>query len=145
MRQPRYGYCVANDETGVMARFADVVIDCARPAVVARFWAEMLDGYAVAPYDEDELARLRAVGVDDPEDDPTVLVEGAATSPRLWFQRVPEAKVVKNRVHVDLRADDLDIEVGRLVGLGARVVHPERNGLVVMADVEGNEFCVTSG
>jgi Glyoxalase-like domain len=128
-----------------MARLADVVIDCARPSVVARFWAETLDGYAVAPYDADELARLRAIGIDDPEDDPTVLVEGDPDSPRLWFQRVPEAKVVKNRVHVDLHADDLEAEVGRLVGLGARVLHPERDGLVVMADVEGNEFCVATG
>ena len=53
--------------------------------------------------------------------------------------------MVKNRVHVDLHADDLDAEVGRLISLGARVLHPERDGLVVMADVEGNEFCVTSG
>ena len=99
----------------------------------------------MAPYDDDELARLRSLGVDDPEDDPTVLVEGPAGSPRLWLQRVPEAKVVKNRVHVDLRADDLEAEVRRLVELGARVLQPERDGLVVMADVEGNEFCLTSG
>jgi Glyoxalase-like domain len=128
-----------------MARLADVVIDCARPAVVARFWAETLDDYDVAPYDDDELARLRSLGVDDPEDDPTVLVESGLAAPRLWFQRVPEAKVVKNRVHLDLRADDLDAEVDRLVSLGARVLHPERDGLVVMADVEGNEFCITTG
>lgn len=128
-----------------MARLADVVIDCARPAVVARFWAEALDGYAVAPYDADELARLRSIGVDDPEDDPTVLVEGAPDSPRLWFQQVPEPKVVKNRVHLDLHADDVDAEVDRLISLGARVLHPERDGLVVMADVDGNEFCVSSG
>jgi hypothetical protein len=128
-----------------VARLADVVIDCARPAVVARFWEAALDGYAVAPYDADELARLRSIGVDDPEDDPTVLVEGTADSPRLWFQRVPEPKVVKNRVHLDLRADDVGAEVDRLIRLGAQVLHPERDGLVVMADVEGNEFCVTSG
>jgi hypothetical protein len=128
-----------------MARLADVVFDCARPSVVARFWAEALDGYAVAPYDADELERLRSIGIDDPEDDPTVLVEGPADSPRLWFQLVPEAKIVKNRVHLDLRADDLAAEVDRLVGLGAQVLHPEREGLVVLADVESNEFCVITG
>ena len=128
-----------------MARLADVVIDCSRPAVVARFWAAALDGYAVAPYDADELARLRSIGVDDPEDDPTVLIEGAADSPRLWFQRVPEPKVVKNRMHLDLHADDVDAEVDRLISLGAHVVRPERDRLVVMADVEGNEFCVSGG
>jgi hypothetical protein len=129
---------------GCMARLADVVIDCARPAVVARFWADAVDGYAVASYDDDELARLRSIGVDDPEDDPTVLVEGPPGAPRLWFQRVPEVKVVKNRVHLDLRTDDLPAELARLVGIGARVLHPERDGLVVMADVEGNEFCLTN-
>ncbi len=128
-----------------MARLADVVIDCAHPASVARFWAASLDGYAVADYDADELERLRALGVDDPEDDPTVLVEGPAGSPRLWLQRVPEAKLVKNRVHIDLHADELGAEVDRLVELGARVLQPERDGLVVMADIEGNEFCLTSG
>lgn len=50
----------------------------------------------------------------------------------------------KNRVHVDLRADDLDTEVARLVGHGGRVLHPARDGLVVKADVEDNEFCVTT-
>jgi hypothetical protein len=128
-----------------MARLADVVIDCARPSVVARFWAAALDGYAVAPYDAGELARLRSIGIDDPEDDPSVLVLGAADLPRLWFQQVPEAKVVKNRVHLDLHVDDLDSEVDRLISLGARVLHPERDGLVVMTDVEGNEFCVARG
>ncbi len=127
-----------------MARLADVVVDCVHPAVVARFWAEALDGYAVAPYDDAELERLRSIGVDDPEDDPTVLVEGPPGAPRVWFQLVPEAKVVKNRVHLDLHTDELDAEVARLIGLGARVLWPERDGLVVMADVEGNEFCVTS-
>jgi hypothetical protein len=127
-----------------MARLVDIVIDCARPAVVARFWAAALDRYAVAPYDADELTRLRSIGVDDPEDDPTVLVVGPPDTPRLWFQLVPETKVVKNRVHLDLHANDLDAEVARLIDLGAQVLHPERDRLVVMADVEGNEFCVTS-
>jgi hypothetical protein len=127
-----------------MARLADVVFDCRRPAVVARFWAAALDAYAVAPYDDAELARLRSIGVEDPEDDPTVLVEGPPGSPRLWFQRVPEGKVVKNRVHLDLHTDHLAAEINRLVELGAQQLEQERDGLVVMADVEGNEFCVTN-
>ncbi len=127
-----------------MARLADVVFDCRHPAVVARFWAEALDGYAVALYDDAELARLRSIGVDNPEDDPTVLIEGPPGAPRVWFQRVPEAKVVKNRVHLDVHTDELDTEVARLIRLGARVLWPERDGLIVMADVEGNEFCVTT-
>jgi hypothetical protein len=129
---------------GAMAVLRDVVFDCARPAVVARFWAAAVDGYVVAPYDDDELARLHSIGVEDPEDDPTVLVEGPSGSARLWFQLVPEMKIVKNRVHLDLGTDDLEAEVARLVSIGARVLHPQRDGLVVMADVEGNEFCLTN-
>ncbi|MFI7616527.1 VOC family protein [Nonomuraea terrae] len=122
-----------------MARLHDVVIDCRHPASLARFWAQALDGYAVAPYDEEELTRLRAKGVLDPEDDPTVLVDGGL--PRLWFQRVPERKVHKNRLHLDLRADDLDSEIDRLLGLGARLI-TTFDDWVVMIDPEGNEFCL---
>ena len=126
-----------------MARLRDVVVDCRHPASLARFWAEALDGYAVAPYDDDEIARLRSIGIDDVEDDPTVLVEGAAGEPRLWFQQVPERKVAKNRVHLDLTADDVDGEVARLVALGAAVaVDQLSDDVVVMLDPEGNEFCV---
>ena len=60
---------------------------------------------------------------------------------RFWFQKVPERKVVKNRVHVDLTAADPPAEVARLRGLGASVV-AEHEGLVVLADPEGNEFCL---
>ncbi|GAA2824903.1 VOC family protein [Nonomuraea rubra] len=122
-----------------MARLHDVVFDCRHPASLARFWAAALDGYAVAPYDEAELARLREHGVEDPEDDPTVLVEGGPV--RLWFQRVPERKIVKNRVHLDLRADDLDSEIDRLVELGAEL-QETHDDWVVLTDPEGNEFCV---
>jgi len=126
-----------------MARLADIVIDCAAPAALARFWAAVLDGYAVAPYDEDELERLRAEGIDDPEDDPTVLLESDEGGPRLWLVQVPEPKTVKNRVHIDLRADDSSGEVARLVSLGATVALDQRNdGLVVLLDPEGNEFCL---
>ena len=128
-----------------MARLKDIVFDCEHPASLARFWAAAVDGYAVAPYDDDELARLRSLGVENPEDDPTVLVEGPATRPRLFFQQVPEHKVVKNRVHLDLQADgDLDAEVARLVELGAVIVAqhtPESGRFVTMRDPEGNEFC----
>jgi hypothetical protein len=129
-----------------MARLADIVIDCAAPAALARFWAAALDGYALAPYDDEELARLRALGIDDPEDDPTVLLESEDGSPRVWLVRVPEGKTVKNRVHVDLRADDASAEAARLVSLGATVAPDQRNdGLVVLLDPEGNEFCLLKG
>ncbi len=126
-----------------MAILQDIVTDCTHPAALARFWAQALDDYEVAPYDDDERARLRTIGVIDVEDDPTVLVQptGEGTGPRLWFVSVPESKVVKNRVHLDLRATDVAAEVDRLVALGARVVE-DRGTYVVLADPEGNEFCV---
>jgi len=128
-----------------VARIRDVVFDCRHPASLARFWAAALDGYVVAPYDEAELARLRANGIDDPEDDPTVLVEPlSGTAPRLWFQLVPEAKQVKNRVHLDLASADVRAEAERLTGLGARVL-AEPGPWLTMADPEGNEFDVTPG
>lgn len=65
-----------------MARLKEIVIDCNIPSRVARFWAEALDGYDVMPYDDEELARLAALGL-TPETDPTVMVEGPGT--RLCF------------------------------------------------------------
>jgi hypothetical protein len=125
-----------------------MVFDSPRPALVARFWAAALDGYDVAPYDDAELARLRAAGITDIMDDPSVLVEPSAppatTSgpmPRLIFQLVPEAKVAKNRVHLDLSADDPAAEIARLTGLGATVV-AEHERWTTLADPDGNEFCL---
>lgn len=126
-----------------MARLKDVVFDCQRPARLARFWSSALEGYEVAPYDEAELARLREMGIDDPEDDPSVLVEPDGAGPRLWFQRVPESKTVKNRVHVDLACEDVEKEIERLVVMGATVQADQPNdSLVVLCDPEGNEFCL---
>ena len=125
-----------------MARLGDIVFDAAHPASLARFWAAALDGYAVAPYDDEELARLQANGIVDPEDDPSVLVEPATHgAPRLFFTLVPEAKVVKNRVHLDLRAGDVGEEAARLVKLGATEL-ARLEGWITLADPEGNEFDV---
>lgn len=125
-----------------MALFADIVFDCAHPASLAQFWAAALDDYAVAPYDDAELARLASLGITDTEDDPTVLVESALGGPRLWFQRVPEPRITKNRLHFDVRAADRVHEVSRLCALGASVVNDEADGVTVMRDPEANEFCV---
>jgi hypothetical protein len=127
-----------------VAALADIVFDFARPASLARFWASVLDDYEIAPYDDEELARLRSIGITDVEDDPSVLVEPSdGHGPRLWFQLVPEPKQTKNRVRLDLRCEDADVEVDRLIGLGARILDDQpNNGLVVLRDPEGNEFCV---
>lgn len=129
-----------------MARLHDITFDCGHPASLARFWAAALDGYEVAPYDDVEIERLRAKGIHDVEDDPSVLVLGPSGAPRLFFQQVPEEKVAKNRVHLDLDADDPTAEAERLVGLGATVLHRQDTGgdsrWVTLADPEGNELCV---
>lgn len=126
-----------------MAHILDVVFDCRHPARLARFWAKVLEDYEVAPYDDAEIKRLRQLGVDDPEDDPTVLVECRVRGPRLWFQSVPEAKTVKNRGHLDLGCDDVDNELERLRALGATVLPDQPSDtLIVLADPEGNEFCL---
>jgi len=129
-----------------MARLHDVVFDSSRPSELARFWADALDGYDIAPYDDAEIERLREMGIDDIEDDPSVMVEGPGTEPRLCFQLVPESKVVKNRVHLDLRCDDVKRETARLVALGARVLSTTGPSAdwVVLADPEGNEFCIST-
>jgi predicted enzyme related to lactoylglutathione lyase len=128
-------------------RIDAVVVDCADAAPLARFWAQVL-GWTVAPYDEGELARLAAKGIYDPEDDPSVMIEPPEDSdlPPMYFTEVPEPKATKNRLHLDLVAEDsLESEVERLEQLGAAVRNwAEGDGgmWVVMLDPEGNEFCV---
>ncbi|MEU8845123.1 VOC family protein [Streptomyces sp. NPDC048564] len=124
-----------------MARLHDLVLDCAHPAATARFWAAAPDGHDVAPYDDAELARLRAHGISGPEDDPTVLVEPRGGGPRLWCQLVPEPKRVKNRLYLDLVSTEPEAELRRLTALGA-TVHNRHEDHWVLADPEGNEFCL---
>ena len=131
------------------ASIHSITFDCARPAPLARFWAAAL-GYEVRPYDDDERARLRALGIDDVEDDPSVAIDPPGGSgPTMFFTKVPEPKAAKNRVHLDLRPGaSMEDEVDRLTQLGATVVraHQEERGRwTVMADPEGNEFCVEDG
>lgn len=122
-----------------MAKIRDLVIDCLDPASLARFWAAALDDYEIAPYDEAELARLRALGVTGPEDDPTVMLEAGPGRPRLFLQRVPEPKEAKNRLHLDLACEDPEAESDRLLALGATLV-ARAEDMVTLADPEGNEF-----
>ncbi len=135
--------------------------DCADPAGLATFWAEAL-GYQLqdppAGFASWEQA-LDALGVPaERRNDVSAIVDPGGTGPRLFFQRVPEAKQVKNRVHLDVRAApglDGDArmaaqedEAARLVGYGATRLErfepapPLGAGHIVMADPEGNEFCL---
>ncbi|ROP64845.1 MULTISPECIES: VOC family protein [unclassified Curtobacterium] len=114
-----------------------VTVDCADPQRVARFWADVL-GYTV-------------------QESGTSCVDPNGVGPRLYFQQVPEGKVVKNRVHLDVRVgtglvgaerlDALEAECARLVAIGATRVRllpadDDEESCIVMQDVEGNEFCL---
>jgi Glyoxalase-like domain len=109
----------------------DIVIDCADPETLAAFWAAAL-GY-------------RAVGFGEPY---FLLLPPQRAFPPVILQRVPEPKQGKVRIHFDLRVSDVDAEVRRLEGLGARridVGQGDEVAWVPMADPEGNEFCVCPG
>ena len=103
-----------------------VTFDCDDPLRVAGFWAEALGS-----------------NVDEDSTSARAWVEPAGRGgPTLWFQKVPEGKAAKNRQHFDLRqVGAIADEVRRLERLGATVL-AGRDDLVVMADPEGNEFCV---
>ncbi|MEE8558476.1 MAG: VOC family protein [Myxococcota bacterium] len=121
-----------------MARIRELVIDCAEPPALARFWAGALDGYDVRPYDQEEIARLAELGL-TPETDPAVAVDGPG--PTLFFQEVREKKVVRNRLHLDITGGARPEEIERLRRLGA-TVREDHETWTVMQDPEGNEFCV---
>lgn len=121
-----------------MAVIHEIVFDCDKPAVLARFWAELLDGYNVRPYDQDEIARLAALGL-TPETDTTVMVDGPG--PSICFQNVDGRVHDNNRVHLDIETSSRSAEVERLIAVGATVdrVLPT---YTVMRDPEGNQFCL---
>jgi hypothetical protein len=121
----------------VIGKLTAIVLDCREAASLARFWAEAL-GWAVRPYDEAEVARLASLGY-TPETDPSVAVDAPDGSVTLFCQEVPEPRTVKNRMHLDLRLSSAESD--RLLALGA-TVREQHPGWTVMADPEGNEFCV---
>ncbi|MGW0230264.1 VOC family protein [Actinopolymorpha singaporensis] len=122
-----------------MAWLREIVVDCRHAPSLARFWAQVLDGYAVRAYDEEEIERLAGLGL-TPETDPSVALDGPG--PTFFFTEVPEPKAGKNRLHVDVVSADRRAEVARLVERGASV-RQEYDGHTVLADPEDNEFCVT--
>jgi hypothetical protein len=135
-----------------------VTFDCADPERVARFWCEVL-GYVIPPPPEgfatwDDFDRTQP-----PEEQGSAFacVDPSGVGPRLYFQRVPEGKVVKNRVHLDVRAGTglvgderlatLKAESERLIALGAtlfqlQVADGINESCITMLDIEGNEFCL---
>ena len=139
-------------------RQVQVTFDCADPDRMARFWCEVL-GYVDPPPPEgfadwDEYERTLP-----PEQQyaGAVCTDPTGVGPRLYFQRVPEGKVVKNRLHLDVRVGTGLVGAERLAALEAECVRLEALGAVrgpllladevnescqVMQDVEGNEFCL---
>jgi catechol 2,3-dioxygenase-like lactoylglutathione lyase family enzyme len=144
-----------------MTREVQITFDCADPAALAAFWADVL-GYQVQappPGFETWEQALEAFGVPpEKRNDASAVVDPEGSRPRLFFQRVPEGKQVKNRVHLDVRAAPglegdprmaaLESEAERLVSRGATRLErhepapPLGAGHIVMADPEGNEFCL---
>jgi hypothetical protein len=141
-----------------MAFEFQVVIDSAAPHELADWWAETL-GWQVEAQDEAFIRRMVETGAASEED--TTQHEGALVwkagaalnspdpgRPRVLFQAVPEAKTVKNRVHLDIRvgAERREAEVARLLARGATELWRGAQGpfeWVTLADPQGNEFCVT--
>ncbi|MGH3658665.1 MAG: VOC family protein [Micromonosporaceae bacterium] len=114
-----------------------ITIDCTGDAYdLALFWCQVLG---------------RRVHDDDKPGDTEVLIPGDSEEHQLLFIQVRDTKTVKNRVHLDLAPADRtrDAEVERLLGLGAKLVAdhrvPDGRGWVVLADPDGNEFCVERG
>ena len=142
-----------------MAYSFQIALDCTDPHALADWWSETL-GWSVEPSDEAFIRRMITEG-HAAEDDTTmhngtlVWREGAAITsphpgaPRYLFQLVPEPKVTKNRMHLDVRvgADGVETVVAGLVDRGATRLHEGRQGphtWVTMTDPQGNEFCVSN-
>lgn len=121
-----------------MARFTQLVVDCRSPAALALFWAAALDEFEIRPYDDDEIARLAAMGR-TPETDPCVIVDGPTFE--ICFQEVANLPHGKRAVHLDISTPHRRTERDRLVSLGAAIVQ-EFDGHTWMRDPEGNDFCV---
>ncbi len=108
-------------------------LDCADVAAQADFWSKAL---GIAVDENDGNAFMRTIGFTNP------------ALPRMMFLAVPEGKTVKNRMHLDLHADDRPAEVARVVALGATELreHDEFGfRWTVLQDPEGNEFCIAQG
>ena len=118
-----------------MIRIQCLTIDCHDPKLLGEFWGEVL-GWQVTHESDTEFV------VEPPAGSPLQNV-----APDILFLKVPDKKVVKNRLHLDLRPDDRDAEVDRIKKLGAVNVEIGQSQdpnvtWVVLADPEGNEFCV---
>jgi predicted enzyme related to lactoylglutathione lyase len=118
-----------------MIKIGYIVIDCKEPASIAKFWEEVL-GAKVTFADETGAMLENPVNLENGDKFPPIL-----------FYKNPDAKIIKNRIHFDLTPDDQAAEVLRIEGLGGKRIEIGQSAdpattWVVMADLEGNEFCV---
>jgi hypothetical protein len=139
------------------SKLGNITFDCADPTALSWFWADVF-GYPRAEWPPELKAELLAGGLTEQDLlDRGVAEDPDGVGPRLFFQRVPEGKVAKNRMHIDVLAtpgtrptdEELEAEKNRIVALGATVVRdydapwgPVRDRHFVMQDPEGNEFCL---
>jgi len=121
-----------------MSGLVGIVLDCRHASKLARFWEAAL-GWPIRPYDQAEIVRLATLGL-TPETDPMVAIDSPDGSLVFFLQEVPEPKTAKNRMHVDIRLRD-QAHLDELLRLGATVMS-EHDGRRILADPEGNEFCV---
>ncbi len=123
-----------------------VVVDCLDPQKQAHWWADALDWEVVYDTPGEAVAIPKGMSEDPVAD----LAEWMARGQGLVFVPVPEGKTVKNRLHIDLaphKSQDRDAEIARLLELGASTVDVGQSDdvtWIVLADPEGNEFCVLS-
>ena len=121
------------------SRFSELVVDCRDPRQLAEFWCAVL-GYEIVDDTEEGIVEIAGE-----EQTPEAMRRGIVP-PTILFAVVPEEKTVKNRLHIDLRPIDRTTaeEVERVLALGARRVDVGQGeqSWTVMADPEGNEFCV---
>jgi hypothetical protein len=126
----------------MVLRLTEIVVDCGDPVAQASFWSAAL-GYHIVRSEQGQVEI--APWAREPADLAEQILRTPGV-PTLVFVTVPEGKTVKNRLHLDLRPADgsNDAEVQRLVSLGARPVDVGQGSApwVVLADPEGNEFCV---
>lgn len=121
-----------------MGAIHEIVFDCAEPAALAPFWAELLEGYSVRAIDPADAAISLALGLSG-ETPGTIMLDGPG--PSICFQNVDGQRPDNNRVHFDVKVSDRPAEVERLKLVGATVdrVLPT---YTVMRDPEGNQFCL---
>jgi hypothetical protein len=137
-----------------MPRRFGVTIDCRDPFTLAAFWRDVLD-YQDDPAPEGyaswtEYDSANAISADDAHAG-AMIVDPTGVGPRLYFQKVPEAKSVKNRVHLDVIASDtrqwaeVQAAADRVVAAGGQMLAASddpKDRFIVVADPEGNEFCL---